>query len=79
MRAARARLNAGHGESSRDRMRLVFKDVPAIYGFSSVAPLGPQAAGTLSRFQAGGDVGGGRVNGRMLGQFAANSMVVTRG
>jgi hypothetical protein len=75
-------LNAGHGESSRDRMRLVFKDVPEIYGFSSVAPLGPQAAATLGRyFQANGtgEVGSGRVNSRLLNQFAANSMAVTRG
>ena len=75
-------LNAGHGESSRDRMRLVFKDVPEIYGFSSVAPLGPQAAATLGKyFQANGtgEVGSGRVNSRLLGQFSANSMVVTRG
>jgi hypothetical protein len=75
-------LGAAHGESSRDRMRLVFKDVPEIYGFSSVAPLGPQAAATLGKyFQANGigEVGSGRVNGRLLGQFAANSMAVTRG
>ena len=75
-------LNAGHGDSSRDRMRLVFKDVPEIYGFSSVAPLGPQAAATLGKyFQANGtgEVGTGRVNGRLLSQFSANSMVVTRG
>jgi hypothetical protein len=75
-------LNAGHGGSSRDRMRLVFKDVPEIYGFSSVAPLGPQAAATLERyFQANGtgEVGSGRVNSRLLGQFSAHSMVATRG
>ena len=75
-------LDAGHGESSRDRMRLVFKDVPEIYGFSSVAPLGPQAAATLGKyFQANGigEVGSGRVNGRLLSQFSANSMAVTRG
>ena len=30
-------------------MRLVFKDVPAIYGFSSVAPLGPVAGAILRR------------------------------
>ena len=75
-------LNAAHGESSRDRMRLVFKDVPEIYGFSSVAPLGPQAAATLGRyFQANGigEVGSGRVNGRLIGQFATHSMAVTRG
>ena len=28
-------LNAAHGESSRDRMRQIFNDVPVIYGFSS--------------------------------------------
>src|SRR4029077_17039988 len=43
-------LSARHAESSRDRMRLVFKDVPVIYGFSSKAPVGPVAASTLSRY-----------------------------
>ena len=42
-------LAARHAESSKDRMRLVFKGVPAIYGFSSVAPLGPQAGSILRR------------------------------
>jgi hypothetical protein len=75
-------LNAQHGESSRDRMRLVFKDVPVIYGFSSVAPLGPLAASTLERhFRAGGarDVGQGRVSSRLLGQFSQFGMTATRG
>jgi hypothetical protein len=75
-------LNARHGESSRDRMRQVFKDVPAIYGFSSVAPLGPTAASLLQRhFQSAGtgEVGTGRASGRLLGGFAAHSMVVTSG
>ena len=31
-------LDKRHGESSRDRMRGIFKNVPVIYGFSSVAP-----------------------------------------
>src|SRR5713101_7677627 len=56
-------LSARHGESSRDRMRLIFKDVPTIYGFSSVAPLGPTAAFFLDRyFQSSGtgEVGSGR-------------------
>ena len=53
-RMARA-LSVRHGESSRDRMRQIFMNVPAIYGFSSVAPLGPTAASILSRyFQAAG-------------------------
>jgi hypothetical protein len=31
-------------------MRQVFKDVPVIYGFSSLAPLGPIAGATLDRY-----------------------------
>jgi hypothetical protein len=75
-------LAVRHAESSKDRMRLVFKDVPAIYGFSSVAPLGPIAGSILSRhLQASGtsEVGSGRVSGRLLGQFSAHAMAVTTG
>jgi hypothetical protein len=75
-------LSARHGESSRDRMRLIFKDVPVIYGFSSKAPVGPTAASMLDRyFQSGasGEIGSGRASARLLGRFAANSMVVTSG
>ena len=36
-------LDQRHGESSRDHMRRIFMGVPVIYGFSSVAPLGPTA------------------------------------
>ena len=75
-------LNARYGESSRDRMRLVFNDVPVIYGFSSVAPLGPTAAGILNRyFQSAGtsEVATGRPSSRLLGQFSAHSLTVTRG
>jgi hypothetical protein len=70
-----------HGASARDRMRQVFKDVPAIYGFSGPAPLGPVAAGALDRYFRGGNgsVGSGRANGRLLSAFAANGMTVTRG
>jgi len=80
-RLARA-LSVRHGESSRDRMRLIFKDVPVIYGFSSKAPVGPTAASMLERYfrsGAGGEVGSGRASARMLGGFSANSMVVTSG
>ena len=75
-------LSVRHGESSKDRMRQVFKDVPAIYGFSSVAPLGPTAASLLQRhFQSGGagDIGTGRASGRLLGGFSGHSMAVTSG
>jgi len=75
-------LNARHGESSRDRMRLVFKDVPAIYGFSSVAPLGPVAGAALNRyFQAAGpnEVAEGRTSARLLAHFAPHAMTAAKG
>jgi hypothetical protein len=75
-------LSALHGESSRGRMQLIFKDVPEIYGFSSVAPLGPAAASLLNRyFQSAGvsEVGGGRANTRLLGQFAGHSLTLSSG
>src|ERR1700674_4227776 len=75
-------LSARHGESSRDRMRLIFKDVPVIYGFSSVAPLGPTAASVLDRyFQSAGtrEVGSGRASAKLLNQFAGHSLVVASG
>src|SRR5512143_344989 len=62
-------LSSRHAESSRDRMRLVFVNVPAIYGFASVAPVGPAAASILGRYfqSAGtGEVGGGRASSRLL-------------
>jgi hypothetical protein len=75
-------LSARHGESSRGRMQLIFKDVPAIYGFSSVAPLGPAAASLLNRYfqtAGSGEVGSGRASTRLLGQFAGHSLVVSSG
>ncbi len=75
-------LNAEHGESSRDRMRQVFKDVPVIYGFSSLAPLGPVAAATLGGyFRAGGarEIGQGRASSRLLGHFSQFGMAATQG
>lgn len=75
-------LNAGHGESSRDRMRQVFKDVPVIYGFSSSAPLGPTAASTLGAFlrsNGAREIGKGRPSRSLLGSFAPYGMAVTQG
>ncbi|MET0733596.1 MAG: hypothetical protein ABW054_11095 [Casimicrobiaceae bacterium] len=75
-------LAARHGESSRDRMRLIFKDVPVIYGFSSVAPLGPEAATYLQRYLAATkstEIGSGRQSPRLLASFAGRSMAVTTG
>ncbi len=71
-----------HGDSNRDRMRHIFKDVPVIYGFSSKAPLGPVAASMLNRyFQSGaaGTIGNGRASPKLLSSFAPSSMTVTAG
>jgi hypothetical protein len=75
-------LSARHGESSRDRMRLIFKDVPVIYGFSAKAPVGPAAASMLSGyFRSGGgaEIGSGRVSGGLRAHFAASSLAAASG
>jgi hypothetical protein len=80
-RVSRA-LNARHSESNRDGMRRIFVNVPAIYGFSSVAPVGATAASTLNRYfhsASSTEVGSGRVNARLLGQFSTNRMTVAAG
>jgi hypothetical protein len=80
-RVSRA-LNARHSESNRDGMRRIFVNVPVIYGFSSVAPVGATAASTLNRYfhsASSTEVGSGRVNARLLGQFSANGMTATAG
>jgi hypothetical protein len=79
-RLARA-LSARYGDSSRDHMRQIFPNVPAIYGFSSVAPLGPTAAFNLSRyFQSGvGEVATGRASPRLIGHFPGHSLTWTSG
>lgn len=78
----RRALAARHCESSRDRIRQVFKGVPVIYGFPARAPLGPVAAATLSRYlRAAGDreFGRGQPSHRLLDQFAPYPMSVTEG
>jgi hypothetical protein len=63
-------------------MREVFKDVPVIYGFSSVAPLGPVSAPILDRyFRTTGtrEFGSGRPSRRLLDQYASHSMSVAQG
>jgi len=80
-RLARA-LGARYADSSRDRMRHIFPNVPAIYGFSSVAPLGPAAATYLDRyFRAGGtsEISTGRAGTRLLGYFPGRSLTLARG
>ncbi|MDQ6619786.1 MAG: hypothetical protein M3Z31_08835 [Pseudomonadota bacterium] len=80
-RIARA-LSERHADSTRERMREIFKNVPAIYGFSSVAPLGPTAASFLNRyFRAGGtrEVATGRPSAKLLTSFAGHSLTAVRG
>jgi hypothetical protein len=80
-RLARA-LSVRYADSSRDRMRHIFKDVPAIYGFSSVAPLGPAAAMLLDRYlESGGahEIASGRAGPRILSYFPGHSLAMTRG
>jgi hypothetical protein len=80
-RVSRA-LNARHSESNRDGMRRIFVNVPVIYGFSSVAPVGATAASTLNRYfhsASGAEVGSGRPSARLLGQFSTNRMTATAG
>src|SRR6266516_8141139 len=75
-------LSERHGESNRDRMRLIFKDVPVIYGFSSKAPLGATAGPMLDRYfksGSGGEIGSGRASPKLLGLFAPSSMARATG
>jgi hypothetical protein len=75
-------LSGSYGESSRDRMRQIFNDVPVIYGFASTAPVGPIAGATLSRhFRAAGvrEVGSGRPSSRLVEAFAAYGLTYASG
>src|SRR6202171_172856 len=75
-------LNERHGESNRDRMRHIFKDVPVIYGFSSKAPLGRTAGPMLDRYfksGSGGEIGSGRGRPKRLDLFAPSSMARATG
>ncbi|MEP6703118.1 MAG: hypothetical protein ABJB04_09000, partial [Betaproteobacteria bacterium] len=75
-------MTGRYGETNRDRMRRIFANVPVIYGFSSKAPLGPAAAGSLSRYlqgAGGSEIGRGHVSSRLLGQFASTSLTAVSG
>lgn len=76
------RLDAERVDTNRDRMRMIFKDVPVIYGFSSKAPLGASTAPVLERyFRSGGvaHVASGQPSASLLALFAPVSMSVARG
>jgi hypothetical protein len=72
------KYSSSYGESGRERMRRVFANVPAIYGFSGAAPVGPTAAMILNRYfdaGVGAEIGSGRPSSRLLGTFSRSSMV----
>jgi hypothetical protein len=74
-------LATRHGESSRERMRRIFMNVPVIYGFSAAAPLGATAGPLLDRYlqNAGTSIGSGQPDPALLAQFAGKSMSVASG
>ncbi len=77
-----ALLSQRYGQSNRDRLRHVFKDVPVLYGFASKAPLGRTAGPLLERyFQAApaGEIASGRYSPSLLKLFAPSSMVAIAG
>ena len=77
-----ALLSERYGQSNRDRLRHVFKDVPVLYGFSSKAPLGRTAGPLLERyFQTApkGEVASGRPSPTLLKLFGPSSMIAVAG
>jgi len=77
-----AQLNARYGESNRDRIRHIFKDVPVLYGFSSKAPLGRYAGPVLEKYfqtAPAGEVASGRASPTLLNLFGPVSMVAVPG
>lgn len=77
-----AQLSDRYGQSNRDRLRHVFKDVPVLYGFSSKAPLGRTAGPLLDRyFQSApaGEVASGRPSAALLKLFGPSSMISVAG
>ena len=77
-----ASLNARYGESNRERLRHIFKDVPVLYGFSSKAPLGRYAGPLLDRyFQTAPPAKwpSGRPSATLLELFGPASMIAVPG
>jgi hypothetical protein len=77
-----ASLSERYGQSNRDRLRHIFKDVAVLYGFSSKAPLGRTAGPLLERYfqtAPAGEVASGRVSPTLLKLFGPSSMVAVAG
>lgn len=77
-----ALLSERYGQSNRDRLRHIFKDVPVLYGFSSKAPLGRTAGPLLERYfqtAPAGEVASGRPSPTLLKLFGPSSMIAVAG
>ena len=77
-----ALLSERYGQSNRERLRHVFKDVPVLYGFSSKAPLGRTAGPLLERYfqtAPAGEVASGRASPTLLKLFGPSSMISVAG
>lgn len=77
-----AQLNERYGQSNRERIRHIFKDVPVIYGFSGQAPLGRFAGPLVERYFQNApvdEVASGRPSPTLLSLFAPVSMVSAAG
>jgi hypothetical protein len=77
-----ALLSERYGQSNRDRLRHIFKDVPVLYGFASKAPLGRYAGPMLERYfqtAPAGEVASGRPSQTLLNLFGPTSMVALPG
>ena len=77
-----AMLSERYGQSNRDRLRHIFKDVPVLYGFSSKAPLGRVAGPLLERYfqtAPAGEVASGRASPTLLNLFGPSSMIAVAG
>ncbi len=76
-------LGEQHAGSNRDRMRHIFKDVPVLYGFSSLAPLGRTAGPLLDRYfqsvTSAPEIGTGQVSGKLMAAFSQTALTVTPG
>jgi len=75
-------LNERYGESNREQLRHIFKDVPVLYGFSSKAPRGRYAGPLLERYfqtAPAGEVASGRPSQTLLRLFGPTSMISVAG
>ena len=75
-------LDRRYTESNRDTMRRIFSNVPVIYGFSSLAPLGRVAGPLLGKvFETAqpGEIGSGNASMTLLTAFGPSSMIAVTG